>query len=119
MTSGRTWEREPLCVLGPGQVSLQLLERGALGATLGLETRTPTFHLSFFSFWPTAHHLPWCLGSPPRPRAAQPLYQLIGVGWSLPRMTHSQQWKEEPISQQCRGWGWRVGVVLRPIVWGR
>lgn len=97
----------------------------------GLQIRIPAFHLSFFSFWPTAAPFPlgaWvsltALGADSRARAARSSLRAIGMGWSLPKMTPfpkmtpSQQWKEEPISQQHRGWGWRVvGVVPRPIVW--
>lgn len=62
---------------------------------------------------------PRCLGFPPRARAVQPVCQADWRGLVPAKMTPSQQWKEEPISQQCRGWGWRVGVVHRPIVCAR
>lgn len=58
MEQSRQWgadgKERPLCVLGPGQVSLQLLETGGLGATLRLEVRTLTLCRSFFSSWHTA-----------------------------------------------------------------
>lgn len=105
-------------MLGLGQASLQPLERGAFGDTLGLEIRTPTFHLNFFIFFsPPPTPLPtlvpgyaWLLwGLTPRARAAWPPIRLPGVEGPLLKMTLSQQWKEEPISQQCRSWGWRAG----------
>lgn len=45
-------------MLGLGQASLQPLERGAFGDTLGLEIRTPTFHLNFFIFFSPPHPTP-------------------------------------------------------------
>lgn len=83
---------------------------------LGLQTRSPTFHLLFL-----AHSRPlpplgaWvsltALGANSRARAGRSSLRAIGMSWSLPKMTPfpkmtpSQQWKEEPISQQRRGWG--------------
>lgn len=82
----------------------------SLGGCLGAGNRTPTFCLSFFSFWPASPFGAWvslaALGpDSSRARSAWPLYsvRLTGVGRALPKMTPSPQWKEEPISQQCRG----------------
>lgn len=107
--------RVPLCA-GPGQALLQPPERGAFGDTLGLEIRTRlSILISSFSAPPSpaptlVPGFPWLLwGLTPGARAAWPRYRAAWREGALPKMTLSQQWKEEPISQQCRGWGWRAG----------
>lgn len=77
----------------------------------GARNQNPTFHLNFIFCAPTlVPGFPWLLwGLTPGARAAWPHYRAAWREGALPKMTLSQQWKEEPISQQCRGWGWRAG----------
>ena len=96
----------------------------SFGSLPGAANQNPNLPSQFLLF--VAHSTPrLCLGfsgcfGGQFPRAELPSHyvRVIGMGWSLPKMAPSQQWKEEPISQQCRGWGWRAGGSgPRPIVW--
>lgn len=100
-------KRAPLCV-GPWAGLAAAPGERSLGSHSGAGNQNSDFPSQFSSLsgpQPTTFLGAWV--PLPDPELPSPSTRPTGVGRSLPRMTHSQQWKEEPISQQCRGWGWR------------
>ena len=116
---GSRWEGEaPLCA-GPWAGLAAALGDRRLGSHSEAGSQNPDSPSQFLLF--LAHSTPWCVGFAsrfggrlPGLEFPGPSVRQIGEGPTLEKMTPSQQWKEEPISQQCRGWGCRAGREWSP-----